>query len=352
MAAEKRIAKTEEHSKGGTAMMFEQEFENEQEIKREYMNEIEKSSPDFEALWSEIEDKIDRQNEQTKTTEVKTAKAKKQIFRQLALVACVALFFVGYAVMRNDRLQSDGNNSVPDIDSSHDVHYDNMQSEDFLPSNQHDLVLTDAPSGDFPNNFPSDDASDNAHVSDAESSEIITVRYESLWLAPAEEVAADLSYDFSEYFVEEDVLKETAHIVEARVERVDITYDIIDGQKKTSLLYTVYVVGDYTGGFEEGELLFVMSTSPYQLLKGRQYILLLEDKTAGAAYHLAFENAPQIEVTLDGELVFHNGFRSMTEDSLYVEYPQAAIDDFYYDRMRYRNAKDIEPLLEMWKSVQ
>ncbi|MBQ7784016.1 MAG: hypothetical protein IJ368_08615, partial [Oscillospiraceae bacterium] len=55
----------------------------------------------------------------------------------------------------------------------------------------------------------------------------------------------------------------------------------------------------------------VYSASPYQLRNSREYLLPIETDNNGM-YFVVFDNAPQIEITLDRELVFHNGWSSLS----------------------------------------
>ncbi|MCM1329588.1 MAG: hypothetical protein NC253_09130 [Ruminococcus sp.] len=138
-----------------------------------------------------------------------------------------------------------------------------------------------------------------------------------------------------EFFVEEKVLAETDIIVDAVV--VDAVYNSKGGTVTYSL-----------SSEETGEIK-VESASPYVLKINGEYVLPLKETEEG--YRLTFENAPQIECTLDGGLVFHNGWKCLENNSCEVVYGRNGVDDFFYDRMRFSYV-DWAALNERWKAVK
>ena len=85
------------------------------------------------------------------------------------------------------------------------------------------------------------------------------------------------------------------------------------------------------------------------MLENRCYVLPLKAEETG--YSLVFENAPQIECTLDGGYIFHNGWESLDENALDVIYPQGGVDDFFYDRMKFSYGS-LDTLIERWHEVK
>ncbi|MDE6746687.1 MAG: hypothetical protein K2J72_08630, partial [Oscillospiraceae bacterium] len=101
----------------------------------------------------------------------------------------------------------------------------------------------------------------------------------------------------------------------------------------------------------ETENITVESATPYRLLENRSYLLPLT--VNGESYSLAFENAPQIEFTLDGGMIFHNGWVTLDDESAAdVIYPQNGIDDFFYDRMKFSYSADADILVKKWHELR
>ena len=68
-------------------------------------------------------------------------------------------------------------------------------------------------------------------------------------------------------------------------------------------------------------------------------------------YSMAFENAPQIEISLDGDIVFQNGWKSLDNDSGILKDSQKSKNDYFYDRMRYSSKNDLQDLLAKWRTM-
>ena len=68
-------------------------------------------------------------------------------------------------------------------------------------------------------------------------------------------------------------------------------------------------------------------------------------------YGIVFENAPQIELTLDGGMVFQNGWDSLENGSVTLEKKSLNMNDYYFDRMRYSPQYDISQLISEWKKA-
>lgn len=152
-----------------------------------------------------------------------------------------------------------------------------------------------------------------------------------------------LPEDEPEYFVEENVLDETDGFIDCRV---------ISSEKvsQTAVRYLVEVV-HFVG--EEGDTIdrktSVVSHSPYALRAGREYLLPINRESGEPA--LAFDNAPQIEITADRQVVCHNGWSSLTENSGLIEYPQVSPDDFFYDRMNVTAESSLDELFDKWRKI-
>lgn len=144
------------------------------------------------------------------------------------------------------------------------------------------------------------------------------------------------------YFTEE-VLKDTGLLAEAFVDSV--SYEKDDQGRLSRAVYEIRVQRvlyseDYVS---EGQRLLVESPLVgsggevlYEMKEGGTYILPL--KTGERACGLVFPYGPQIEVTKDQGYVFHNGFRSLVnEETSVVLMGKSAQEDYYYDRMVFRD---------------
>lgn len=312
---------------------------NDKKIKELYKAHAEQNAPDMDALWERIERGLDEKNPED-ISGVTSSPVKKSIaFRKIALRAALAaaavmiIIPVAFRGVNNSDMASDGGGNML---NSADIVSDepNINQEATGTADDDENGYDDSDSGldggaDF--TVPS-----NENISGG------TVLYESLDLAPTtayESVpAGETSGD--DFFVEANVLIHTDVIVNAYVDRVysrggTVCYELTAENADT----------------RETENITIESATPYRLLENRSYVLPL--KSDGEGYSLVFENAPQIEVTLDGGIIFHNGWVTLDgEDSADVIYPQNGIDDFFYDRMKFSYSADADTLVKKWHELK
>lgn len=179
------------------------------------------------------------------------------------------------------------------------------------------------------------------------------IEYESISLAAAAPVAVPeqvKTVDNDLYF-SEAILGETELLIQAAVEQVGFEYD----SRGVAVAVTYEVVLNKVLYAEEyatpGSRLTIKSiidedmvldgTVLYALLEGRTYLLPLA-KNEDVMW-LIFPFAPQIEVTNNGEYLFHNGWKSLvTEESMEVLKKTGSPHDFFYDRMMLRTDFSVE----------
>ena len=98
------------------------------------------------------------------------------------------------------------------------------------------------------------------------------------------------------------------------------------------------------------EKVTVYSDSPYALRDNREYLLPIS--ACDGMYRVVFDNAPQIEITLDREVVYHNGWQSLAAVGSTITYPQVYKDDYFYDRMNITAECSLEKLFESWEKLR
>ncbi|MBQ3161905.1 MAG: hypothetical protein IJC04_07250 [Oscillospiraceae bacterium] len=311
---------------------------NNRKIEQLYKSHAENTAPDMDALWERIESNLEEKTDEAVTS--KPIRRNISFTKKTALAAaCVAALIIIPAAMRN-----------MDISNSE------MAAEGAAPMAEQ--TMTEAPAMDgaadfapeenyFDNSFEQNDAIADEELVEAPAEEDTdagtgqqAIRYEDLQLgyanAPPTPYGAATGDDF---FVEENVLIETDIIVNAYIDRV---YGGGDGE----ICYEITADNVETG---ETESIYLTSRTPYVMLENRCYVLPLKADETG--YSLVFENAPQIECTLDGGYIFHNGWESLDENALDVIYPQSNVDDFFYDRMKFSYGT-LDNLIEKWHDIK
>lgn len=286
---------------------------NEKKLKKLYTAHAESSAPDMDALWRRIESGLEEKDEARVTS--KPVKRKISIGRlSLAGAVCAALLIilpVAFGV---------GSNDV------------SMSSDSAVLQNN--TAVNDAVAEECGN-----DSAYEEEISEAETDG--AVYYEDLALAPAASsgIVPQGETNGDDYFVEADVLIQTDVIVNAYVDKVY--------SRGGTVCYELTAENAETG---ETESIDLESATPYVLLESRSYVLPLRSGANG--YSLAFENAPQIEVTLDGGLIFHNGWECLSDGNEEdVICPQESVDDFFYDRMKFSYTADVQTLVKKWHEI-
>ncbi len=311
---------------------------NNRKIEQLYKSHAENTAPDMDALWERIESSLEEKNDEAVTS--------KPIRRNISFTkkttiaaACVAALIIVPVAVRNMDISNSGMTAeapmaeqtmaeAPALDGVADIAPEENKAEqneedaeeDFAeaPAAEEDVVMEEAAAG----------------------SGVQTIYYEDLQLGYAEALLTPYgATSGDDFFVEENVLIETDVIVNAYIDRV---YSSGDGE----ICYEITADNLETG---ETESIYLTSRTPYVMLESRCYVLPLKADETG--YSLAFENAPQIERTLDDGYIFHNGWESLDENALDVIYPQGGVDDFFYDRMKFSYGS-LDSLIERWHEVK
>ncbi|MBD5146801.1 MAG: hypothetical protein HDT21_12970 [Ruminococcus sp.] len=304
---------------------------NDKNIKELYKAHAEQNAPDMDALWERIERGLDEKNAED-LSGVTSSPVKKSItFRKIAVRAALAAAAV--LIILPVAFRANTSNMASDGGSMNGAYAENA-----APSAMQEAAA------DEENGYDASDLDGGAvgTVSIDENTFGGTVLYESLNLAPAGGAADMPSGETSgdDFFVEANVLVHTDIIVNAYVDRVysrggTVCYELTAENADT----------------RETENITVESATPYRMLENRSYLLPLT--VNGDGYSLAFENAPQIEFTLDGGMIFHNGWVTLDDESAAdVIYPQNGIDDFFYDRMKFSYSADADTLVKKWHELR
>ena len=303
---------------------------NKKEFKKYYIAHCENTTPDMDKLWEKIESGLEEKSENRVTS--KPAKAFS--FRKAAVwcTACAAVLIAVPAILIGTGVTKTADSMTAE-----------MQNE--AVAGNMETNAASAEEGDFAEETAYEDLNSIAADTAATSSLPEMVYYEELSLSSTVPTEVALPTPTAEpfgddFFVEENVLAETDIIVDAVVNQV---YRSEGGT-------VCYVLNAEDSEKNDMGSITVESATPYTLQIDREYILPLKATVDG--YRLVFENAPQIECTLDGGVIFHNGWRSLDENSCYVSYPKGGVDDFFYDRMRFSYKDGIGVLDEKWKAVK
>lgn len=303
---------------------------NKKEFKKYYIAHCENTAPDMEKLWEKIESGLEEKSENRVTS--KPAKAFS--FRKAAVwcTACAAVLIAVPAILIGTGVTKTADSMTAE-----------MQNE--AVAGNMETNAASAEEGDFAEETAYEDLNGIAADTAATSSLPEMVYYEELSLSSPVPTEVALPTPTAEpfgddFFVEENVLAETDIIVDAVVNQV---YRSEGGT-------VCYVLNAEDSEKNDMGSITVESATPYTLQIDREYILPLKATVDG--YRLVFENAPQIECTLDGGVIFHNGWKSLDENSCYVSYPKGGVDDFFYDRMRFSYKDGIGVLDKKWKALQ
>ncbi len=311
---------------------------NNREIEQLYKSHAENTAPDMEALWERIESNLEEKTDEAVTSKPIRRSVSFTKKATLAAACVAALIIVPVAVRNMDISNSDmATNSAPMAEAPALDGAEGLAPEENVFEEM------------FDNQAEQNDAVENEEIVESPSEEVMneatstvqqTVRYEDLQLDYAEVPLTPYgATNGDDFFVEENVLIETDIIVNAYIDRV---YSGGDG----AICYEITADNVETG---EIESIYLTSRTPYVMLENRCYVLPL--KADGEAYSLVFENAPQIERTLDGGYIFHNGWESLDENALDVIYPQGGVGDFFYDRMKFSYVS-LDSLIEKWHETK
>lgn len=172
-------------------------------------------------------------------------------------------------------------------------------------------------------------------------SQLKLAEYESLTLPAGAVTAAEDSMYFSE-----ELLGDTEFLCLGTV--TDVSLEAGPSGYPSLLVYEFRVDSVcYSTGYTTG-LTHIRVKSPivgaaggesrilYQLQVGSSYVLPLKASQEG--WELIFPFAPQIQAVPGGGYLFHSGFMSLTDTGTFVVIgQQEGANDFYYDRMLFRD---------------
>lgn len=291
------------------------------EIEKRCLEEMQQTIPDTEALWQRIEAQLPQQ-------EVKEEKQNSPIklhrFRSIMTVAACLAIVVS--------IGSVGSNILTGMIDKTKDNMANLVGPNYMQDTQikqeADYILPEI---------------ENAWE---EKIEEPFRSYDSLRFSESDWTNSVIDYDMllkkDQYFDEAEVLKKTEYILL-------VTW--MSGQQDTETGEMVYEFSvEYVFGNDvlENQTLQLRSKSAYLMQAGHCYILPLYREEN--EWKLSFENAPQIEMTLDNEVVFHDGWKSLctyeNDELEYFEY-----DEFRH-KMRIANVKALNQLLAAWEDTQ
>lgn len=316
---------------------------NNRKIEQLYKSHAENTAPDMDALWERIESNLEEKTDEAVTS--KPIRRNISFTKKTALAAaCVAALIIVPVAVRNMNISN--SDMAAEAPSVKQTMADAPAMDGAADGAAGALPEENVFENIFDNKAEQNDAAADEDFAEAPAEEDTagsvqqTICYEDLQLGYADSPLTPYGEaDGDDFFVEEKVLIETDIIVNAYIDRV---YSNGDG----AICYEITADNVETG---ETESIYLTSRTPYVMLEDRCYVLPL--KTDETGYSLVFENAPQIERTLDGGYIFHNGWQSLDENALDVIYPQGGVDDFFYDRMKFSYGS-LDSLIEKWHEAK
>lgn len=315
---------------------------NEKEIRDMYRENVRQTAPDMERLWNRIEQKIDEADKTESPAlpqrEITVSKGGKNTFTKALgwAAAFVIVFSAGAFILNRNTVEKDKSQSSGKENYSAEI--DEYSYSNISPSEE--LSAENEPGEAEPGNETQEIGGHDIKSETAPAA----VDYSKLALDhSAELLTADYAPRGDDFFVESQVLAETETFLDCKVEKVE--------QDKSFCTYTLTVIECWTKSAEypSGSTLTLVSTSPLLLAEGGEYLLPVTLTDEGL--RLVFENAPQIEYTLDGSVVFHNGWKTLNEGSQECIYPENSKDKFFYDRMRITSKDKVETLITRWQEL-
>ncbi|MBQ8967979.1 hypothetical protein [Ruminococcus sp.] len=314
------------------------------DLKREYTQHIQDTAPDMDKLWNRISDEIDKR-ESENNTDTQAEENRRQIKRSggymkiAAAAAAFVVIFAGVNIINESKKAKTARDNIP---LSRPERQEEKSADDGAAEND---AIAEA---------HSDDTAAPGELAEAATEEVdgnlgyynngSTVKYEELSFSPTDTVAYMAGYvaQGDEYFVEKNVLEETEFFADVTVSSAEIP-----DTGSAEYILTVNAMYDRNGEVTASDIELTSST-PYILQAGREYLLPLK-KISGGQYAIVFENAPQIELTLDGGAVYQNGWSALDNDSVALEKDSLNVNDFYFDRMKYTPYLDMDQLITEWK---
>ncbi|MBE6849499.1 MAG: hypothetical protein E7502_06335 [Ruminococcus sp.] len=293
------------------------------EIEKRCMEEMQQTIPNPEALWQRIESQLPEQTAeqpQKPVIRMHTARRVMTIAACLLVVVSGATFFAkpsglhqnSETIMQDEQESAEapaGNKSESAFEEKHEDVLDDVQMNDVVKTEQESEQRTYASLGLPQNTAAVDTAKLSAGTQLFEESAVLSL---------------------TECFVDVQVLQSTQHT---------------DGEME----YLLEVVDAYGADIASGTQLSLTSKSPYFLQTAHEYVLPLYQNAEN--WQLVNAAAPQLELTPAGELVYHNGWKSLKHaDAQPLLYAKYGVDDYFYDRMYITEDAVLFAFLAEWEA--
>ncbi|MBR6044034.1 MAG: hypothetical protein IKP47_00215 [Ruminococcus sp.] len=334
---------------------------NEKEIKMLYEEDLQRTAPDMDKLWSRIESAVDAAENKTDTPAAGNIQAatrkKNNIIRFAAMAAaCALIISAGIFILGRDKpktsetsyseTQNGGNAFASDIaDGKNDAKTAEKPAEAAeFSSRQEEIRADEALDNETEKTEKSEKAADaveDAAPQEEMSGSQAAVDYKSLTGRTKEQLVRNYKPEYSGSFNEDAVLAQTDILLECLIVKAE--------PKDSFCTYTAEVINGYARsgeGLQAGSQITFDSASPVLLSEGGQYLLPLAKN--GDGYKLVFESAPQIEYVPGGNIVFHDGWTTLCEGSETCIYPTNSYNSEYSGRMRLAPAENIQKLTDKW----
>ncbi|EXM38032.1 hypothetical protein RASY3_17175 [Ruminococcus albus SY3] len=308
-------------------------------LKEEYTQHIQDTAPDMDKLWNRISEEIDKKETENKS-ETTYTENRDQIKRSggymkiAAVAAAFIVVFAGVNILNESKKTKTAMDNIP---------LSRPDRKDDTSSKNKNSDMTDNKTDNKANNAQSGETVQNEAAEDAAKS---TIRYEQLRFNSTDTVAymADYVPQGDEYFVEDKVFKSTDCFADVTVINAELS-----AENGATYVLQVNSMYDKDGEYVVSEIVLNSST-PYILQENREYLLPLK-RTGEDSYSIVFENAPQIEITIDGGAVFQNGWKALSNGAEDLEKDNLNVNDYYFDRMKYSPSLDLESFLREWNNA-
>ncbi len=273
------------------------------EIEKRCLEEMQQTIPDHEALWQRIEAELppqeQRAEEQSQPIRMHTMR------RAVTIAACLLIAVTGTRVLTQNRnvkenTMSESTDGSPQKDNA---------AENAAAENEGEAPLQQE------NNAPEDAIRTYASLG-------LPVKENAVQVQDPRRLTAG-----TQLFHEESVLSQTECFADV------IVSSGIQRPESGEVVYLLEVVDAYgTDELQAGDTFYLYSSTPYLLQAEHEYVLPLYE--SGSDWRLVNGSAPQLELTHSGEVVYHNGWRTLAgADSEPLLYEQYGTDDYFYDRM-------------------
>lgn len=289
------------------------------EIEKRCLEEMQQTIPDTEALWERIEAQLPQQEvkeiKQSRTSNLKI------IATLTSVAACITIMFsigaYGSVIVR--RFFENTQNKTASL---------------FADSHKTDTTIKEE----------AENWESLEQEACEEKTEEGSVSYDSLLFPQIQGTNAVIDYDKlvkgDNSFDESEILQKTDCFVIAVMNRGE------QDSETGEMIYELTVEHTFGADAPIDEILHLRSRSAYVLQARHTYVLPLYRDESG--WKLSSESILQIEMTLDGRIVFYDGWKSMaTKNSETLEYP---LYDEFREHMRIADDAALDVLFEVWRT--